>query len=222
MDKKKVFISVGRTSTKKQEDFVCAVERMLTSGGLEPIAVGRNAFGTDDPLRQIERHMNDCAGTVVIAFERLHVEKGTERRGCSEAEDVNGRMLPTVWNQIELAMAHGRSHPLLVVVERGLRLEGLLEPTFGWYVQKMDIDPAALEAVEFQGVFADWRKKVNSYIVKEGDDGSATIEPGMLTVAQIFKAMTVAQCWASGTAIVTALAGVAALAYWLGTNVPPT
>ena len=43
--------------------------------------------------------------------------------------------LPTVWNQIEAAMAYTLGRPLLVIVEDGLVSEGLLEGKYDWIVQ---------------------------------------------------------------------------------------
>ena len=51
------------------------------------------------------------------------------RRGGEDL--LSSIRLPTVWNQIEAAMAHMHEIPLLVIAERGLREEGLLGMSFG-------------------------------------------------------------------------------------------
>jgi len=71
---KAVFVSVGSTSTKSQEDFVRAVEDRLRIEGLEPHTVGRNTFGSEAPLKTVTQLMDKCAGAVVIALERTYLK----------------------------------------------------------------------------------------------------------------------------------------------------
>jgi hypothetical protein len=96
-----VFLSVGRTATPEQEGFVRAIEAYLRSNGFEPMTAGRTSFSSRQPLLHVRELMEQCAGTVVIAFERTHIEKAMELRGSSEEKPVSNTNLPTVWNQIE-------------------------------------------------------------------------------------------------------------------------
>ncbi len=158
-----VFISVGRTATPEQEAFVSAVEAYLQENGLNPRALGRSDFSSLQPLKFIEQVMNECSGTVVLAFERIHVVEGVELDGSEDEKPLVNAKVPTVWNQIEAAMAYVLKQPLLVIVEKGLRNEGLLEFGYDWYVQWVKIDPAIVEGREFMGVFEDWKKRVITY-----------------------------------------------------------
>lgn len=158
-----VFISVGRTATPEQEAFVSAVEEYLRANGLNPRALGRSDFSSLQPLKFIEQVMNDCSGTVVLAFERIHVFEGVELEGGADEKQIIDAKVPTIWNQIEAAMAYVLKQPLLVIVEKGLRNEGLLEFGYDWYVQWVNVDPAIVEGREFVGVFADWKKRVITY-----------------------------------------------------------
>ena len=92
----KVFLSVGRTSTPQQEKFVQAVEAFLASEGLLPRTVGRNYFSDQQPLKTIREVMGQCAGTVIVAYERIHIAQGKERRGSPKETALNGLNLPTV------------------------------------------------------------------------------------------------------------------------------
>lgn len=156
----KVFVSVGRTSTEKQEKFVQAIEALLRAHGLEPATTGRSSFSSRQPLLAIHDLMKECVGTAIIAFERTHIENGADRRGHESERILANVNVPTVWNQIEAAMAYVHDHPLLVIVEHGLKSEGLLETGYDWYVQWVNLEPAELGGVEFQGVFADWKKRI--------------------------------------------------------------
>lgn len=144
-----VFISVGRTSTPQQEAFVRAIEDHLRANGLIPRALGRSDWSSEQPLKFVQQLMRECAGTVIIAFERIHIAKGTEKRGSGEEKALEDAKIPTVWNQIEAGMAYERRHPLLVLVEDDLREEGLLERGYDWWVQRLPLSANALHTPEF-------------------------------------------------------------------------
>jgi hypothetical protein len=119
-----VFVSVGRPGTPEQEQFVAAFETFLRQNQLNPRLVGRNEFSADQPLKFIQRVMGECTGTIVLALERIRVATGTELYGESRNQPIVDARIPTVWNQIEAAMAYTLRQPLLVIVEKGLRCEG--------------------------------------------------------------------------------------------------
>jgi hypothetical protein len=87
MPTKDVFISVGSTSTKGQEDFVRAVEDRLRIEGFEPHTVGRSTFGAEAPLKTVTQLMDRCAGAVVIALERTYFAESIEKRGGGKTKE---------------------------------------------------------------------------------------------------------------------------------------
>lgn len=74
-----VYVSVGRTSTSTQEEFVRAMEACLRDHDLRPRTLGRNEWSAGQPIRAIRDRMHECSGAVIIAFERLYVAEGVER-----------------------------------------------------------------------------------------------------------------------------------------------
>lgn len=160
---KKIFLSVGRTCTKEQEEFVGAVEDFLRHHGLIPQTVGRTYFSSTQPLKTVDDLLRQCCGAVIIALERVFITSGTEKRGSPDEITLENATLPTVWNQIEAAMAYALGHPLLVIVEHGLRSEGLLERGYDWFVNWVNVNPEELVAREFQGVFMDWKRRVDLF-----------------------------------------------------------
>lgn len=104
--------------------------------------------------------MRECAGSVVIAFERTHIDRAVEFRGGENEMLIENINKPSVWNQIEAGMAYVLKHPLLVIKEKGLKNEGILEFGYDWYVQNIDLDTSVLETKEFIGIFNDWKKRV--------------------------------------------------------------
>ncbi|WP_078119459.1 hypothetical protein [Thiosocius teredinicola] len=214
MNELDVFVSVGGTATDKQEAFVRAVEDRLRSEGLVPHTVGRNTFSSDAPLKTVTELMDKCSGTVVIALERMYFAEGFDKRGGEKQKALSDVKLATPWNQIEAAMAYSHDHPLLMVVEEGLKSEGLLERGYDWYVQWVQLDTASLNSVEFNGVLASWKSKISeSHKQKqERKSPSAEIDPTQLTIGQLISGLKPAQLWS----ILVILGGLIAGSFALG------
>jgi hypothetical protein len=208
-----VFVSVGGTANDTQETFVRAVEDRLRSEGMVPHTVGRNTFSADSPFKAVTDVMDKCAGVVVIALERLHFPAGTEKRGGDHAKPLADVKLSTAWNQIEAAIAYRRGVPLLVLVEEGLRTDGLLEKGFDWYVQTVKLEAASLHSAVFNGVLDDWKRKTLARPAVAAPAPTPTRpDPGQMTVGQLLGALKPAQLWA----VLGALAGALAAAFALG------
>ncbi|WP_186076894.1 hypothetical protein [Burkholderia gladioli] len=207
MNEFKVFVSVGATATVQQETFVRAVEGRLRAEGLIPYTVGRNTFGSDSPLKTVVDLMNECSGTVVIALERKYFPSGLEKRGGSQEVPITNVILPTPWNQIEAAMAYSRGHPLLVIVERGIRAEGLLEPGFDWYVQAVEPNAESLATMEFNGVLASWKGKLSASTAKP----TAKVSPSEMTLGELVGGMKASHLYSFIAAMAALVAGAFAL-----------
>ena len=208
MNELNVFVSVGGTATEQQEAFVRAVEDRLRSEGLVPHTVGRNTFSADAPLKAVTELLDRCSGTVVIALERSYFAAGLEKRGGPKQTTLSEIRLPTPWNHIEAAMAYTRGLPLMVIVEAGLKSEGLLERGYDWYVQSVKAEAAALHSNEFNGVLASWKKKM----VETPRRAFASRSPSDLTVAELLGSLKPVQLWS----VVVALAAIVAGAFALG------
>jgi hypothetical protein len=207
MNELNVFVSVGGTATEQQEAFVRAVEDRLRSEGLVPHTVGRNTFSADAPLKTVMELLDKCSGTVVIALERSYFASGTEKRGGPKETALTDVKLPTPWNQIEAAMAYARSLPLMVIVESGLKSEGLLERGYDWYVQWVKPEAATLTSNEFNGVLASWKQKMavapkKTSLVKSASD---------FTVAELLGSLKPVQLWSVLVALAAVIAGAFAL-----------
>ena len=156
-----VYLSVGRPFLKIQEDFVASIKSQLASSGLRARTVGRTEYSHQQPLRTVQDLMERCAGTVVLALERVSIESATERRNGVGETRIQNVTLPTPWNQIEAALAYSHRMPLLVLREKTIREEGLLEGRYDWYVQAVELDLASLSTAEFRGVFDSWCRDVH-------------------------------------------------------------
>jgi hypothetical protein len=158
-----VFLSVGRTSTAVQEQFVTALEEHLIANDLSHQTVGRTVYTIKPPLQSITECMRDCNGAIILAFERIYVQNGFEKRGGEEESVLTAAKISTVWNQIEAAIAYMLGLPLLVLVEHGVKQEGLLEKGNEWYVQPITLASTTFSKREFKGIFADWKKHVEEH-----------------------------------------------------------
>lgn len=158
-----VFLSVGRTFTKEQEQYVKAIENFMLTHGIKTQTVGRNYFSNQQPLKSIEELMKQCSGAVILALERIHVETALEKRTSPQEKRWERINLPSVWNQIEAAIAYAFGLPLLVIVENNIKSEGLLETGYDWYVKWINIEDILFEDPEFTGLFDSWLKSVQEY-----------------------------------------------------------
>lgn len=186
-----VFVSVGGTATEEQEAFVHAVEQRLRSEGLNPRTVGRNAFGSEAPLKTISELMGNCVGTVVIALERTWFAEGLERRNGPKQKQLRNVSYPTPWNQIEAALSYSRGLPLLVILDKGVQSEGLLEPGYDWYVQKILPTPSSLISPEFNGVLASWKRK----LIDQASKPKLVKNPAEMTIKELFAALKPSDLW---------------------------
>ena len=201
-----IFVSVGSAATDQQEAFICAVEARLRAEGLTPHTVGRDTFSADAPLKAVTELMERCTGAVVIALERSFFPQGLDKPGPKQSPLANVK-LPTPWNQIEAAMAYSRKLPLLMIVEKGLRTEGLLQRGYDWYVQEVAPDAASLSSVEFNGVLSDWKRKVQSRPLESASQNAAPVPLEAMSVGQLLGSVKPAQLWSVLAALAAAIVG---------------
>jgi hypothetical protein len=145
---------------------------------------------------------------VVIALERLFVATGSEKRGGASETKLADLKIATSWNHIEAALAYSRGYPLLVLVEEGVRPDGLLEKGFDWYVQSVKLDAASLNTPLFNGVLASWKAKLSR---ASESKPAATTNPTDMTVAQLVGSLKASQLWSLLVALAAAIAGAFAL-----------
>lgn len=185
----KIFVSVGTGLSPEQDKFVAAIEDRLRAEGLEPHTIDRNTFSASAPLVSVTELMNECSGTVVIALERYFGDKIVERRNTDKALTLEAVAFPTPWNQIEAALAYCLRHPLLVIVADNVKADGLLEPGYDWYVQRLPIDERALHSPAFSGILANWSRRVREHKRVPRVSPYAARAPDRLAVIALFSGL---------------------------------
>lgn len=217
MEKTKVFISVGSNGSPLQRDATETIFSVIAATGLAPRQMEKNEWSSEQPLRAIRRVISECHGAVIVAFTRYEFPSGIER-GKNESAIALGRThFPTVWNQIEAALAYGRDIPLLVICETGLKEDGLLEGNYDWKVFWTDFQPSDLSSERFSGFVQSWKKLVDenaatsANATKPGD-----IDVTKISLAKLFGTLTLPQLWALAGVFASVLTSVAATAFKLG------
>lgn len=154
--------------------------------------------------------MDECSGILVIALERTYFESGIEKRGSVNEVTLSATKFATPWNQIESAIAYAKNLPILVIVEDGIRAEGLLEKGNDWYVMTAKLNQSSLSTVEFNGVLASWKNKVEALNIGKNDAAAQKkkVVPDELTIGDLVSNMKPAQLWGVLGAIIALMAAI--------------
>lgn len=206
----KVFLSVGSTYNEKQEAFVSAFETFLGQNGCERLTVGRGNFFASQPIVSARDLMQEADAVVVIAFTRLLIEKAIDKPGGESENKILDRNYPTVWNQLEAAMAFGLKLPLLIILEEGVYQEAMLKDRLEYRAIITALDTGLFSSEEFRGIFADWK------LISESRSIEQHIDVKSMTVGKLIKELQPGQFWKVMVALFGLLSGVAGAAYWVG------
>ena len=217
MDKPKVFISVGSNGSRPQREATETIFSVIAATGLSPRQMEKNEWSSEQPLRAIRRVISECHGAVIIAFTRYEFPSGIERGKGDTMISLGRTCFPTVWNQIEAALAYGRDIPLLVICESGLKEDGLLEGKYDWKVFWTDFQPADLGSERFSGFVQSWKNLVDEHVAKENSAAKSTeTDITKLSISKLVGSLTLSQIWAALGIAASVLTSVAATAYKLG------
>jgi hypothetical protein len=207
-----IFLSCGTPDTPAQEAFLCALEAHLRSHGCEPQTVGRSKFSGRQPVQAARDLIGDCRGAVVIAFERTRILHGVDRPECAEPIEVRNESHPTVWNQMEASMAYAQRVPILTLVQKGLKRQGMLSTRLEWVALEADLTTAFLLTAEFRQVFDEW-----VHYVRQGQVTTrAELDPATLNVGYLLSQMKPGQIVGLLTSLLGLLTVVATLSFKIG------
>jgi len=216
--KPNVFISVGSVGAQCHIKASEGIFRTLETAGLSPRQLDKNEWPAEQPLRAIKKIIRECDGIVVIAFARYRFPIGIELKDGGAELSLTDVRFPTVWNQIEASMAYATGLPLLVVAERGLREDGLLQGRYEWRVYWTDFSDADLKSEAFLGYLESWKGLVAENVATRVQKADHDIDVSKLTLAQLLGQLRVPQLWAVIAVISTLLGGLAIAAYQAGAH----
>ncbi len=198
----RIFVSMGTPYTADASRFRDELEMLLRDRcGVDPRIIGKNEYPSGSPLAHIRSVMRECAGVIIVAYERKYLETGMEKRGGKSEHRLEKLTYTTPWNHIESAIAYSLELPLYIFCQNGLSEEGLIESKIDWYVQHVEIAPGALSRPE---IFDSVRAWVNTRVIPRSK--KRTIFESLRGLTK-FSEMTPHELWA----FFAMLAGVFAL-----------
>ncbi|WP_017300695.1 hypothetical protein [Nodosilinea nodulosa] len=171
-----IFLSVPTPCFQRQEQFIGQIRTYLKNRGLEPRTVGVTDYDMDAPLTAIRRLMIESNGLITVAFRRTFVEKGTARLRTDidtlSEQSINGQWLTAPWAHIEPAMAFQLGLPILILREKGVMADGILEKGIvGTYMPEFDLDQQVEQYFgtgEWNGMIGRWEGYVRAVVEKKG------------------------------------------------------
>ena len=148
---------------------------------MAPRTLGITDYDMDSPLKAVRRLMLESNGLITIAFRRILVIRGEDNirnaaSGDASSIDISGNWLTSPWAHIEPAMAYQMGLPIMVVREKGVRMDGMLEPgVAGIYLPSFetgrDLDDY-FGSAEWTDLVWKWESQVRSVVAKKGEPPS--------------------------------------------------
>ena len=172
-----IFLSRPTPHLAAQEVFITQFAQALTKRGFEPITMGPgSSYDFDAPLVGIRRLLTHCCGLVSVAFRRTRASTVTKYPGA-DLPDMTAREDSDVWFtspycQIEPAMAFQLGLPILIMRERGVLAEGILEKgVTGLYLPEFNLADGAgfINGEECRGLLDQWGGYVRAAYKRRGD-----------------------------------------------------
>lgn len=168
-----VFLSYPTPCTDGQRVFVRAVWEYLKTRGITARTLGVTDYNLSAPLHGVRRIMLECNGMITIAFRRMHIESGyvMARAAGEDDEPVQDAWATSPWAQIEPSMAYQLGLPILLLREKGVLRDGLLE---GGIVDvrtpEFDLEKgnSFLESAEWSSIVGMWEGQVRSVVANRG------------------------------------------------------
>jgi len=77
--------------------------------------------------------MELCSGAVIVGLGRRYATVAFDRFGSTDQRRLTDVWSPTPWNQLEAGMAYQLHLPMLILKDRAIQAEGILDPAVGDY-----------------------------------------------------------------------------------------
>jgi hypothetical protein len=155
-----VFLSYPKPFLQRQKEFVDAVSAYLEKRGLTGRTLGVTDYGINAPLTAIRGLMVECNGIITIAFTRIKIINALSKPESDlrqECTSIDQQWLTSPWCHIEPAMAFQLGLPILILREKGVIADGVLERgVTGMYLPEFDLDIPIEEYLESQ----EWKQLI--------------------------------------------------------------
>ena len=161
-----VFISHPTPYNKYQEEFLSLIQEKLKQYGLNPVNLGQNNWNYKSPLKPIREIMLTCKAAIIIGMERHHSFIGYEKEFTKNSNELIHKYTTTPWVQIEAGMAYQADLPLLILKEKKVFAEGILDPQISdYYVFEFEIKKLNKKlSPELEEFILSWVNDINKII----------------------------------------------------------
>ncbi|WGF84237.1 hypothetical protein [Lactiplantibacillus plantarum] len=171
--KKSVFLSYPRPVNENQDNFIKNLKRYLQTIELEPRTLGITDYDYSVPLQTIRSLMYECNGLLNVSFRRYKIDKGTKlSKDQVDKDDLNGKWFTSPYSQIEPAMAFQMGLPILIIREKDVIPDGMLElGAMANFIPEVDLDNTSMnffETEEAHAVIDSWKTDVGEVYKKKG------------------------------------------------------
>ena len=170
-----IFLSYPQPYMKSQQDFITAIIEYLGITAFEPRTLGITDYDMNEPLTAIRRLMLESNGLITVAFRRSLVDKGIKKPQSDIGEKsikLSKQWLTSPYCQIEPAMAFQLGLPILILREKGVVEEGILERgVTGTYLPEFDLDNLCkdyLNTEEWRQIIGKWEGYVRKVAENKG------------------------------------------------------
>ena len=171
-----VFLSYPNPHTRQQAGFIDLLTGYLHSRGLEPRTLGVTDYDMDAPLTAIRRLMLESNGLITVALRRTLITAGTVRAGAdldgAVETEVKDLWVTSPYCHIEPAMAYQLGLPVLILRERHVIADGLLERgVIGTFMPEIDLSRPLdkyFASAEWNGLIGKWEGLVRAVVAAKG------------------------------------------------------
>lgn len=162
------YLSVGTPHREEQAHFVEFLRNHLRLKGVQLETLGSTNYSSRKPLIPIKQRMERMSGCVVLAMERFFCKDGYYRKGSDRQELVPEIYLTTAWTHIEAAMAYQIGLPMLILREKKVRSEGMIDMnTHDWNIYEFDpLDTKSITDGPLGQVIEGWVEEVRDFKIR--------------------------------------------------------
>src|SRR5262245_61222716 len=151
-----VFLSVGRSLSKPESDFITELCAQLEARGLQ-LRRARNLM--EFPIVEIAEILTECDGLIAITFERTRAGDVVEfPKADSGGKRLGELHYTTGWNHIESAIARALGKPVLIFAQHGCHAEGMMDHA---YVYWLHFQREELASPNFTLAVDDWINRLD-------------------------------------------------------------
>lgn len=170
-----IFLSYPKPYLKRQKEFIKKITCYLEGEGLKPRTLGVTDYDVNAPLGAIRRLMLESNGLITIAFRRSLIKTGVSKSDSDmdeREENLSNKWMTSPYCQIEPAMAFQLGLPILVLREKGVIGEGILEKgVVGTYMPEIDLDcnlDSYFASKQWKEIIQKWIGYVRAVVEEKG------------------------------------------------------